>query len=86
VQEYALDAFPNSLHADAALRRLSLVLHDLEPYDRIARRVGELLDLSQKYLFEIMPGGEDGAAARLHEKALAALDELAGRYELGGRE
>lgn len=78
LQEHTLDAIPNSENADAALRRLSLLLHDLEPYGDIAGRVKDLLDLSQRYLFEVMPGGDEDRAMALHERALDVLEGLMG--------
>jgi flagellar biosynthesis protein FliQ len=77
IQEQALDFVPNMIQANAALRNLRQLLPDLRNHRSVARRVGELLNLSDTYLLEIDAArSPDIDVASLHEKALGLVAEL----------
>lgn len=78
VNEHTLDICPDPLQANAALRRLSALLHDLAPYEKLAISVTEIHELSDSYLFHLASAASSSAdnVASVHDRALAAVDAL----------
>lgn len=82
LQTDALDVMPTPYLAEAALAQLRELIHELQPYGRVAGSVRALVELTDMYLLELAPGiapagsAALGDAATLHDLARDAVEEL----------